>query len=62
MAEGAMTQAKEGLHEPFKAPIAWIVGGVLFLFLVLIIEAFKPGAITGPIKSLLAMVGIGTGA
>lgn len=53
-----VTQAKEGLHEPFRKPVMWIVGGVLFLFLVLIIEAFKPGAITGPIKSLLAMVGI----
>lgn len=55
-------EIKQGLHEPMKSPVAWIVGGFLFLFLVLIIEAFKPGAITGPIKSLLAMVGIGTGA
>jgi hypothetical protein len=45
---------REFTKEPWKA----ITVGIIFLVLVLVLEAFKPGLITGPIKSLLAMVGI----
>lgn len=38
----------------------WLALGIGFLFLVivLIIEAFKPGAITGPIRTLLRKLGL----
>lgn len=36
----------------------FVIGGIVFLILVLALEAWKPGLITGPIKSLLGMVGI----
>ncbi len=32
--------------------------GVLFLILVLIIEAYKPGLLTGPIRSALTKIGV----
>jgi len=38
-----------------------LIVGIIFLILVLILEAFKPGLITGPIKKVLGMVGIGSG-
>lgn len=62
MAEGVLAQAKEGLtevpHQLMSKPITALVAGIVFLLLVLTIEAFKPGLITGPIKSLLNKVGI----
>lgn len=58
MAESAISEIKsapgEFTHMPWKA----ITVGLIFLILVLTLEAFKPGLITGPIKSLLNMVGI----
>ncbi len=52
-----VAQAKEGAME-IKHPVRFIVAGLIFLMLVLIIESFKPGAITGPIKSFLGMFGV----
>jgi hypothetical protein len=40
---------KAALHRP----ILFLGIGFAFLFLVIIIEMFKPGIITGPIKKLL---------
>ncbi len=36
--------------------------GVMFgvLFLVLLLEAYKPGLFTGPVKSFLHMIGVST--
>jgi hypothetical protein len=49
-------------NEITKTPLKFVLGGVVFLLFVLILEAFKPGIITGPLKNLLKMVGIGSGA
>jgi hypothetical protein len=59
MTEGIQTQAKEGLME-IKSPVRFIVAGLIFLILVIIIETYKPGAITGPVKSFLGMFGVKT--
>jgi hypothetical protein len=34
------------------------VVGFLVLFLVLLVEAYKPGLVTGPIKKLLNAIGV----
>ena len=47
--------------ELVQKPLKFVIGGLLFLVLVLMLEAWKPGIITGPIKRLLGMVGIGSG-
>jgi hypothetical protein len=60
MAEGAITQLKEVPHEIRKFPVMAIGIGIAFLFLVLLIEAFKPGLITGPIRSVLHAIGFKT--
>jgi hypothetical protein len=39
-------------------PWAALTIGAIFLFLVLLLEAFKPGLVTGPFKALLRMVGV----
>jgi hypothetical protein len=59
MAEALGTQAKEGLME-IKSPVRFVVAGLIFLILVIIVEAYKPGAITGPVKSFLGMFGLKT--
>jgi hypothetical protein len=59
MAEAVATQAKEGLME-IKSPVRFIVAGLVFLLLVVLIESKWPGAITGPIKSFVGMFGIKT--
>jgi hypothetical protein len=43
-----------------KTPVLAI--GVMFgvLFLVLLLEAYKPGLFTGPVKSFLHMIGVST--
>ena len=58
MAEGVIADIKHVPGEIRHSPMKFIVGGLVFLLFVLILEAYKPGLITGPIKSLLAMVGI----
>jgi hypothetical protein len=58
MAESAVAEIKSAPKEFTREPWKAIAVGFIFLLLVLIIEAFKPGLITGPIKSLLAMVGL----
>lgn len=60
MAEGVMTQTKEAITAPVHHPWKWIVGGLVFMVFVFILEAFKPGIITGPIKSFIGMFGLKT--
>lgn len=36
----------------------FIVGGLVFLTLILLLETYKPGIITGPIKQFLGMFGV----
>lgn len=60
MSEAVVPQIKTGATELWKQPITFVVGGLIFLILVIIIEAYKPGAITGPVKSFVGMFGIKT--
>lgn len=39
-------------------PVMAVVIGLLFLLMVLFVEAFKPGLVTGPFKALLRAVGV----
>jgi hypothetical protein len=43
---------------PRRAPVLAIGVGVSVLLIVLFIEAFKPGLLTGPIKALLRKLGV----
>jgi hypothetical protein len=62
MAEGVVSQIKEGpgdviktvRHKPFTA----IVVGFITLALVVLLEIFYPGVITGRIRNLFGMVGV----
>lgn len=52
------TQIKDIPGEIKSMPFMAIGIGVLFLILVLIVEAYKPGLFTGPIRSALTKVGV----
>ena len=52
------TQIKDIPGEVKSMPFMAIGIGVLFLILVLIIEAYKPGLFTGPIRSTLTKIGV----
>ncbi len=54
--EGAMDVPKTIRHKPIVA----IVVGVLTLVIVLLIEAYSPGLITGPIRKGLQKLGVKT--
>lgn len=64
MAESVVTQVKDIpstiVGSVRHTPILAI--GVMFgvLFLVLLLEAYKPGLFTGPVKSFLHMIGVST--
>jgi hypothetical protein len=62
MAEGVVAQVKEGPGDVLKTvkskPITALVIGFIVLSLVVLIELFKPGALTGPIRKMFGMVGI----
>lgn len=55
------TQIEGVPHAVMKTPFLAIGIGLLMLIIVLAIEAYKPGLLTGPIKHLLGVIGIGTG-
>jgi hypothetical protein len=63
--EAVGTQAKElvkvpvtGVKELFSAPLV-AIGMILFvLFVVLLVEAYKPGLFTGPVRKFLTAVGV----
>ena len=58
MAEGVVAQIKSAPGDIKRMPWAALTIGAIFLFLVLLLEAFKPGLVTGPFKALLRMVGV----
>jgi hypothetical protein len=64
MAESVVTQVKEVpgtlVSTVRRTPVLAI--GIMFmvLFLVLLLEAYKPGLLTGPVKSLLHAIGVST--
>jgi hypothetical protein len=51
---GALDVPRTIRHKPIVA----LVVGFLVLFLVLLVEAYKPGLVTGPIKKLLNAIGV----
>jgi uncharacterized membrane protein (DUF485 family) len=62
MAESVVTQVKEVpgtlVSTVRRTPVLAI--GIMFmvLFIVLLIEAYKPGLLTGPVRSLLTAIGV----
>ena len=59
--EGPVAQIKEIPHVVAKTPLLFLGLGVLFLIIVLIVEAYKPGLLTGPIRHVLTSIGLKTG-
>ena len=62
MAEGVVAQAKEGATDVAKTikdkPITALVVALIVTSLVVLIEIFFPGAITGRIRAMFNMVGV----
>jgi hypothetical protein len=62
MAEGIVAQAKEGLGDvvktPTKKPVTALVVALVTVSVVVLIEIFFPGAITGRIRNMFAMAGV----
>lgn len=56
--ESVKTQVTEIPKVVAKAPLMAILIGLLFLTVVLIAEAYKPGLFTGPISHLLTAIGL----
>lgn len=57
MAE-VVTQIKEVPKVFSRTPFLAIGVGLAFLILVLVVEAFKPGILTGPIRHALQAIGL----
>ena len=60
MAEAVLEQIKVAPRKFFTAPVMALSIGLLFMILVMILESFKPGLITNPIRKLLQTVGFKT--
>jgi hypothetical protein len=64
MAEGVVAQVKETpavvASTVRHRPVLAIGVGIVVLLGVLILEAFKPGLITGPLRKLLSKIGFKT--
>lgn len=58
MAEGVVAQIKDVPRVTMSTPILALAIGLAFLVLVLIVEAYKPGLITGPIRHGLTTLGL----
>lgn len=62
MAEGVVAQIKEGpkdvLNTVKHKPVTALVVGIIVLALVVLIEIFYPGAITGRIRAMFNAVGV----
>ena len=62
MAEGVVAQVKEGVTAPAKAlrskPLMALTVALVAVSIVVLIEIFKPGLITGKIRKAFGMVGI----
>lgn len=62
MTEGVVAQAKEGVGDVVKTvknkPITALVVALISVSLVVLIEIFYPGAITGRIRAVFNMAGV----
>jgi hypothetical protein len=58
MAEGAVAEIKDIPSTVRRMPWLAIGIGFGFLVLVLIVESFKPGLLTGPIRAMLVKLGL----
>lgn len=58
--EAVSSQIKEIPQVVTKAPLLFIGLGLLFLMLTLLVEAYKPGLLTGPIRHILTAIGVKT--
>jgi len=58
MSESVSTQVKDILPTAKNSPILALGIGILFLIIVIVIEIFKPGLITGTIRKGLSYVGV----
>ena len=62
MAEGVVAQAKEAPGDVIKTvkdkPVTALVVGVIVLALVVLLEIFFPGVITGRIRAMFNAVGV----
>lgn len=58
MSEGVIAQVKAAPGDIKRFPWMALTIGAIFLVLVLFIEAFKPGLVTGPFRALLHAVGV----
>jgi hypothetical protein len=62
MAETVVKQATEGPAVAFntlrRTPVLAIGLMFIVLFVVLLLEAYKPGLLTGPVKRLLNAIGV----
>lgn len=58
MAESVVAQIKAAPGEIKRFPVLALTIGAIALLLVLLIEAYKPGVITGPFRALLSAVGV----
>jgi len=62
MAEGIVTQAKEGVsdvgHTITKKPVTALVVALIAVSFVVLVEIFFPGAITGRIRAMFNAVGV----
>lgn len=56
MAEGPVKQVEEGAKLVFNKPLVFVTAALIGVVFVVLIEIFKPGAITGPIRKGLGMV------
>jgi len=56
--EGVTKQISEIPKVVTKTPLLFVGLGLFFLILVLVVEAYKPGLLTGPISHLLTSIGI----
>lgn len=58
MSEGVVAQIKAAPGDIKRFPWMALTIGAIFMFVVLLIEAFKPGLLTGPFKALLHAIGV----
>lgn len=56
MAEGVVTQIEKAPKQFFKSPIMALTIGLIAVVFVVLVEIFKPGAITGPIRRGLGLI------
>jgi len=56
MAEGVVAQVESAPKKFLTAPIMALTIGLIFTVFVVLVEIFKPGVITGPIRRGLGLI------